>query len=242
MPKYYKMITEETTLNTRSGPDVVFPASFRRQSASIVSTCSFIQCLLQHVIYVTHGAELRAAKRTLSDFPSPKSRIDFLCSFPYSEADPVFSAVFEYARLLFRDLYEIRNILSHEVWAMSDAHGNAVIFSSLEEEARRLMVTGRIWHADDANTKEIFDGMIRYIRNVKLVDSADLKAAMVDADLCSWILMNISNVLQEQDTARREEARRLFLQFHGTAHLFGGGPSTSGTLAFSASRRKDIKG
>lgn len=236
------MITESTTLSRRSGTNSIIPAGFRDLSASIVSSCTFLQSLLQQIIYVTHGAELLAAKRILKEFPSPKGRIDFLCSFPYSEVDPVVLSVFDYARLLFRDLYELRNILSHEVWASSEDYDNAVIFSSLDEEARFLLVSGRIWHVENSTSQEVFDAMVRYIRSVKIVTSDELHAAMGDANLCSWILMNISNVLNEQDATKKAEARQIFLQYKGTSHLFAGTPPTTGSLNFNASRRKTILG
>lgn len=242
MPKYYKLITESTTLARRSGASAVIPSGFKDLSASLVSTCTFLQSLLQQIIYITHGAELVAAKRTLKEFPNPKARIDFLCSFPYSEADPVVLSVFDYARLLFRDLYELRNILSHEVWASSDIYDDAVIFSTLEEEARLLMVSGRVWHAENATPQEVFDATVRYIRSVKIIASADLQAAMGDANLCSWILMHIGNVLNEQDATRKAEARQLFLQYKGTSHLFADASPTTGTLSFKALRSKSIQG
>ncbi|RZT94666.1 hypothetical protein EV681_3087 [Advenella incenata] len=242
MPKYYKLITESTTLSQRSGTDAVIPTGFRDLSTSIVSSCTFLQSLLQQIIYITHGAELLTAKRTLKEFPNPKARIDFLCSFPYSEADPVILSVFDYARLLFRDLYELRNILSHEVWASSDDYGDAVLFSCLDEEARLLMVSGRIWHTKNATSHEVFDAMVRYIRKVKIVAIADLHAAMGDANLCSWILMHIGNVLNEQDATRQAEARQFFLHYKGTSHLFAGTPPTTGTLNFNASRSRTIQG
>lgn len=240
MPNYYRTIVEGSTLDRRSGGNAVIPPGFRGLSSTLTSTCTYLQSLIQHIIFVTHGAELVEAKRTLKSFPSPKARIEFLCSYPYSEADPVVSAVFDYAKSLFRDLYELRNILSHEVWASSDAHPGAVLFSELEEEARLLMVSGRIWHAEEATSQEVYNGMIRFIRSVKILTPADLERAMVDGDLCAWILMHIGNVLNEPDRARREEARCLFLHFRGTSHLFAGQPMTTGTLTFDASRSKEI--
>lgn len=242
MPKYYKLITESTTISQRTGAGAVIPTGFKDLSASIVSSCTFLQSLLQQIIYITHGAELITAKRILKEFPNPKARIDFLCSFPYSEADPVVLTVFDYARLLFRDLYELRNILSHEVWASSDEYGDAVIFSSLDEEARLLMISGRMWHVENVTSQEVFDAMVRYIRSLKIVASSDLHAAMLDANQCSWILMHISNILNEQDATKKAEARQLFLQFKATSHLFPGTPSSAEPLNFNASRGKTIKG
>ncbi|QOW23591.1 hypothetical protein [Lysobacter sp. H23M47] len=242
MPKYYELITESTNLSRRSGTGAVIPADFRELSASIISSCTFLQSLLQQIIYVTHGAELLAAKRTLKEFPNPRARIDFLCSFPYSEADPVILSVFDYARLLFRDLYELRNILSHEVWSSSDGYGDAVIFTSLDEEARLLLVSGRMWHVENVTSQEVFDATVRYIRSVKIIDSADLRAAIGDANLCSWILMHIGNVLSEQDATKKAEARQLFLLYKGTSHLFAETPMTTGSLSVNASRSKAIQG
>jgi len=147
-----------------------------------------------------------------------------------------------YARLLFRDLYELRNILSHEVWASSDVYDDAVIFSNLDEEARLLMVSGGIWHTENETPQEVFDATVRYIRSVKIVASADLHAAIGDANLCSWILMHIGNVLNEQDATRKGVARQLFLQYKGTSHLFADTPPTTGTLSFNASRSRKIQG
>jgi hypothetical protein len=76
---------------------------------------------------------------------------------------------------------------------------------------------------------------------VKVVTSADLHAAMGDANLCSWILMHIGNVLNEQDATKKAEARQLFLQYKGTSHLFADTLSTTGTLNFNASRSKTIQ-
>ena len=242
MPKYYNLITESTTLSRRSGANSDIPAGFRELGATIVSSCTFLQSLLQQTIYITHGTELIAAKRTLRDFPNPKARIDFLCSFPYSEADPVVSPVFNYARLLFQELYELRNILSHEVWASSDDHPNAVLFTSLDEEARLLMVSGRMWHMENVTTQEVYDATVRYIRSVKIMTCDNLHAAIGDANLCSWILMHIGNVLNEPDATRKEEARQHFLHFKGTSHLFAGTSPVAGPLNFWASKSKTIQG
>ncbi|QLF93426.1 hypothetical protein HW090_09540 [Pseudomonas sp. ABC1] len=241
MPKYYKLITESTNLSRRVGTSAVIPRDFRDLSSSIISSCTFLQSLIQQIIYVTHGAELLAAKHILKKFPNPKARIDFLCSFPYSEADPIIFSVFDYAKHLFQDLYELRNILSHEVWASSEDHGDAVIFSSLDEEARLLMASGKMWHMENMTSKEVFDATVRYIRSVKVVTSTDLRIAMGDANLCSWILMHIGNVLNEQDATRKAEARQLFLQYKGTSHLFADIPPATGVLNFNASRNKEIQ-
>lgn len=242
MPKYYELVTEGTNLSRRSGTGAVIPAGFAELSASIIASCAFIQSLLQQVIYITHGAELIEAKRALKEFPSPKARIDFLCSFPYSEADPVILSVFDYARLLFRELYELRNILSHEVWSSSDDYSDAVLFSSLDQEARLLMVSGRMWHVESMTSREVFDATVRYIRSVKIITNSNLRAAVGDANLCSWILMNIGNVINERDAAKRAEMREAFFVYRGTSHLFSESSLATGSVSISSSRRKIIKG
>jgi hypothetical protein len=128
------------------------------------------------------------------------------------------------------------------VWASSDVYDDAVIFSNLDEEARLLMVSGGIWHTENETPQEVFDATVRYIRSVKIVASADLHAAIGDANLCSWILMHIGNVLNEQDATRKGVARQLFLQYKGTSHLFADTPPTTGTLSFNASRSRKIQG
>lgn len=241
MPKYYKLITDSTKLSKRSGGKIIIPIGFKDLSTSIIASCTRQQSLIQEIIYITHGAELLEAKRALKAFPSPKARMDFLCSFPYSGSDPVVLSVFDYARLLFRDLYELRNILSHEIWAYSDDYADAIIFSGLDEEARLLMTSGKVWHVESLIPKEVFDATVRYIRSVKIVTCHDLQAAMGDADLCSWILMNIGFVLNEQDPQKKEEARRAFLHFKGTSHLFPDMLPITGTSNYKATKSKVIK-
>lgn len=102
------------------------------------------------------------------------------------------------------------------------------------------MVSGLILHVEEATSQQVYDGMVRYIRSVKVITCENLRSALSDADLCAWILMQIGNVLNEPDQTRRQEARRLFLHFRGTSHLFAGEPLTTGTLTFNASRSKSI--
>lgn len=240
MSNYYRSIADRTTLSRRSGTSAVIPAGFKELSASVISSCTFAQGLLQQIIYITHGSELLEAKRTLKEFPSPKARIDFLCAFPYSDSDPVVLSAFDYARRLFRELYELRNVLAHELWASSDDHDDAVIFTSLEEEARLQMASGKIWHLEGTTSRETFDSLTRYIRSAKIVTNADLCTAMSDADLCSWILMTINGILDEQDVAKKEEARRALYKYKGTSHLFSTTPPDD-TVEFRTSKSKTTR-
>lgn len=240
MKSYYESIVERTTISLRTGADIDIPSHFTDLSSSVIQSCTLLQHLLQKIIYVTHGSELLAAKRTLKEFPSPKARIDFLCSFPYSEHDPIVLSAFNYSRSLFRGIYELRNVLSHEIWASSEDYGNSVIFSSLDEQARLLMATGRIWHAAEATPQEVHDAVIRFIRSLKLITNANLRTAMDDARLCTWILMHIEGILEEPDPARREEARQLIIQYKGTSHLFEGAQVTNGILNYNSTKRKTI--
>lgn len=195
------------------------------------------------MIYISHGAQLLGAKQTLKDFPNPKARIDFLCSFPYSEEDPVVAKVFDYSRRLFVDLYELRNILEHELWSSSEDYVDSVLFSTLDEEARLLMASGRVWHKEDTTPQEVYNATIRFIKNVKIVSSDNLKMAVSDGNLCAWILMNTCNILNEQDDpGRKEGARQAFLVFQGTSHLFGRVASPSTTVEFRTSKNKTITG
>jgi len=116
MSKYHSKRTNRSELKSRSGSAIHFPVGFCDLSAKIISRCSFLQNQIQRVIYITHGPEILSAKKTLTDFPNPKSRMDFLTTFPYSDADPVVSAVFDYTKSIFLDIYELRNILAHEDW------------------------------------------------------------------------------------------------------------------------------
>ncbi|WP_180889730.1 hypothetical protein [Stenotrophomonas maltophilia] len=240
MRKYHDSIFERTTISLRTGANIAIPANFTNLSSSVIRSCTLLQHLLQKIIYVTHGAELLSAKRTLKEFPNPKARIDFLCSFPYSEHDPILLSTFNYARSLFRGIYELRNVLSHEIWASSEEYDDAIIFSSLDEQARLLMATGRIWHVENATSQEIHGALIRFIQSVKLVTSTNLRTAVDDASLCSWILMHIEGILEEPDPTRRKEARQLFLQYKGTSHLFEGAQATNGMLNYNSTKKKTI--
>jgi hypothetical protein len=240
MSKYYDKILEETNLKHSAGSALVISTEFKELSSVVIARCTFIQQLLQSIIYTSHGRELVGAKKTLREFPSPKARVDFLCSFPYSEHDPVVSKVFEFSRGLFGQIYELRNILSHELWSSSESHPGSVLFSTLDENARLLMASGRLWHKDDATSKEIYEATIRFIRGIKVISSKHLKSAVRDADLCGFCLLHINTILKEADAGRREEARRAFFVYKGTSHLFDGSTASSDPVKFSASAKKTI--
>lgn len=242
MPKYYRFMLDKSNLSKRSGSNTVIPLGFNELSSSLISQCSFIQSLIQQVIYITHGAEIFAANKTLKEFPNPKARIDFLCEFPFGNTDEIVSSVFDYSRSLFRDLYEFRNVLAHEIWSSSEDYENSIIFSKLDEESRLLMVSGKMWHIEGTSSRDVYNATIRYISNVKIASCSDLHSALKDADLCAWILMHIGNVINEPDPVRKEEARRAFLVFKGTSHLFGSHTATSEPVNFQTSRSKNIQG
>ncbi|WP_170004353.1 hypothetical protein [Pseudopontixanthobacter vadosimaris] len=159
---------------------------------------------------------------------------------PYTEADPIIAKVFQFARTLFRELYEFRNVLAHENWSSSEQFPGAVLFSSLDEESRLLLASNKLWYSEEATPQQIHDALIRFIRNAKIVTVANLYAAIRDAELCSWVLMNINNVLDESDVDRKEEARKAFRVYRGTSHLFNS-PAGQGEAAdYSGSKRKRI--
>lgn len=242
MTDYYTSITDDSTLSRRSGTGANVAPEFYVLSSLLISRCSFFQGLIQQIVYTSHGAELHAAKQALRDFPNPKARIDFLCAFPYAEEDSVTSKVFEYAKCLFQKLYELRNALAHEDWSSSDDYPGAVILSSLDEQARLLMTSGRVWHKEDATPQEVYDATIRFIRSVKVVTLDHLRTAVRDMDLCSWMLMQVSTVLSEEDPARKEQGRQAFFVYQGTAHLFDDAGPHPPTVELGTTRHKAIRG
>jgi hypothetical protein len=121
----------------------------------------------------------------LRSFPNPKSRVDFLCSFPFSDDDPIIAKVFDFARGLFSEIYELRNVLAHEIWSSSDEFPGAVLFSSLDENSRLLMASGKLWHQENATPEETHASIVRFISSVKVVNLDNLHAAARDIDLCS---------------------------------------------------------
>lgn len=241
MSKYYKKIDDTSKIITRSGTEIILPEGFSDLSMSIIRLCSFSQGEIQNIIYITHGSELREAKQTLINFPSPKARMEFLSTFEYSEADPIISAVFNFARELFIEIYELRNVLAHENWMSSEDFRDAVLFSKLNEQAKLSMSSGKLLHQDQTKPEDVYNAIIRYIRNVKIVSVADLRNAFKDANLCAWILMQIGFVLGQADPVKKAEMRRAFLVFRGTSHLFDADIVSSGKVDVESSRGKTIR-
>jgi len=141
---------------------------------------------------------------------------------------------------LFKDIYELRNVLAHEVWASSDDYPGAVLFSRLQEEARLLIASERIVHDVETTAERTFNSIVRYIRNIKIISCEHLATAVKDIDLCNWSLMHIKNLLEEDDPERKSEARKLFFVFRGTSHLFGETNTTCQAAEFSASKNKTL--
>ncbi len=240
MSRYYDVITEKTELSHKSGSALVVSPDFRVQSSMILAQCSFMQNVIQRIIYTSHGAELVEAKKTLRQFPNPKARVEFLCSFPYKSNDFVVQRIFDFARELFFKLYEFRNVLAHEVWSSSEDYPGCVLFSSLDENARLLLASGRLWHERDMTPRETFDATIRFIRSVKVVTHEYIALAIRDAELCAWCLSQVDIVLTESDPQRRDEVRRAFLVYRGTSHLFVSELTPSDPVDYSAARSKVI--
>lgn len=242
MAKYYDTIAKGTHLRYHTGSALVVSSEFRIMSSKILSQCVFLQSLIQQIIYTSHGDELIGAKRTLKSFPSPKARVDFLCSFPYSDDDPIISRMFDFSRTIFKELYELRNILSHEIWSSSEDYPGSVLFSTLDENSRLQMASGKLWYEESTVPQDIYDATIRFIRSVKVISHRHLRLAIADTNTCSWSLMHINNILNEKDPQRRADARQAFLVFRGTSHLFDAVPTSSKSVEFSSSRRKRITG
>lgn len=242
MAKYYDILEGQSSIHTNSGTEIEVPPGFHEMSSIVIARCSLLQSQIQQVIYATHGAEVFAAKKALADFPSPKSRIEFLLSFPYGEDDPVFSTVFDYAKILFEDIYDVRNVLAHENWMTSREFRGVVVFSSINEEARLMLASGRLAHGRETTPQEVYNATIRYISKIKKISCVNLQAAIRDANLCSWILMNIANVLGEKDVDKKTALRSTFRLFQGTSHLFAEHNRISGTITVQSSKRKSIPG
>lgn len=238
MSKYYETLKSETSLSRKIGAGIIAPQRFHILSAIIISQCAVIQDLIQQIIYTSHGDELFSARKSLKKFPNPKARMDFLCEFPYKTPDHIVNSVFYYARHLFIDIYELRNILAHEIWSSSDHHPGRIIFSTLDENSHLLMAQGRLWHKEDTTPEETYNATIRYIRSCKSINISNLESAIKDAELCTWCLMNIRGILEEDDEIKKDEARQAFLVYRGTSHLFANTPTSSETVEFSSSRGK----
>lgn len=241
MSIYFTRIEESTSISRKAGSNLDIPPTFHILTSNLISQCNFIQSMLQHVIFTTHGTEMIKANSILKGFPNPKSRIEFLCSFPYSEIDPIIFRVFEHAKLLFGHIYEIRNVLAHEIWSTSDEFPGSVVFSKLEEEARYLTPARLLLHEKETSSEELFNATIRLIRKLKVVSVDNLTNALNDSRLCSWMLTQILIVLEETDKSKRDELRRAFLIYKGTAHLFSERASSADPVQYSSSKSKTIR-
>ena len=136
MSKYYRCLDGTNKIETKSGVGVVLPEGFANLSAEVINQCSYLQSLIQTVIYAAHGPAFSASKAILNKLSSPKKRMEFLRSFQYDPADPVVATVFRFAQDLFSEIYDLRNVLAHEIWMSSKDFEQAVLFSDLQEDAR----------------------------------------------------------------------------------------------------------
>lgn len=240
--KYYRLINDKSKLNQHTGPDIKIPNIFYEYSGKLVSHCSFIQNTIQSIIYSAHGDEIFKANKSLDKFPNPKSRIDFLCNYPYQNDDEIIMTVFNYAKSLFLDIYDYRNVLTHEIWASSDDYINEVMFFKLDEHAKILASQGKIWHIEETNPEEIYNSIINYIKKVKVSSLDNMHSALVDAELCSWILMQILLIFNEQEQSNKDELKKAFLIFKKTSHLFGDKAKPLDTVIFNNTLSKRITG
>lgn len=242
MAKYFDGITQETELTRNKGGLLNVPDGFLASAAQLIAQCSSLQGEIQNIIYVSHGAELIDAGKALKDHPNPKARLDFLCKFPFHDADPALVRVFDFARSLFREIYELRNVLAHENWGSSDHYPGAVLFTSLDEESRLSMASGRLWHYADATPRETYEATVRFIRRVKNVRPDQLILALSEASTCSWVLMTLSQLLNTAEREKREQTRRALAVFGATAHLFDHDASLPAEVEVSNSKSKMVTG
>lgn len=242
MKKYYTMTKNCTTLNISSGEALVIDSDFQISSSKIISKCNFAQLLIQKIIFTAHGSEIDDLKSKLKKAPNPKSRIDLLQKFPYQNDDPVVTKIFDYCRTLFTDLYEVRNILAHEVWSSSKTFPGCVLFSTIEDRAQLDMSSSKIIHKDSTKSKDVYDDIIKFISNVKIISNNHIELALSDMSLCEWMLMHVDTILSEVDESRKNEARQAFFVFRGTSHLFDAKEILRDPVTFSASSKKTIFG
>lgn len=242
MSKYYNTKSDISSLSRKSGSNLVIPQRFHELSSLLISLNSSIQHLIQLVLYTSYGDNIEEAKSILKKNMSPKSRMEFVNSLPYGNNDEIISKVFDYAKFIFFEIYELRNILSHELWSSSDEHKDYVIFSTLTNEENFLIANWRVLHKENTTTIETHKSILEYIRSMKFISCKNLQEAITDANLCSWILMNISTIINETDLEKREEGRKAFLIFRGTSHLFGEVAVSSETVNLRNSKSKTILG
>lgn len=122
MSKYYNTKSDTSSLSRKSGSNLVIPERFHELSSLLISLNSSIQHLIQLVLYTSYGDNIEEAKSILKENMSPKSRMEFVNSLPYGNNDEIISKVLDYAKFIFFEIYELRNILSHELWSSSDEH------------------------------------------------------------------------------------------------------------------------
>lgn len=240
--KYFTSIDEETNLTQNTGSNLRAPEKLLALATLLISQCSFSQHLIQQIIYASHGAKLVDAKRSLKKFPNPKARFNFLCEFPYEHSDPALINVFDLARSIFKDVYEFRNILAHEVWASSEQFPESIIFSSLDANSRLQMAQGRLWHDSAVTPENVYDETIRFIRGAKVVTLPHIELAISDINVCLWILMNMHSLITTKDQEKKNAARQAFQRFKITSHLFSKGDQIPETVEFSNSSSKTIMG
>lgn len=220
MSEYYSRITDKTSIRTRQGRAAIIPIGFRKSSALIISRSSFLQLLIQKILYTTHGPEIQEAITAANDNASPKKRMEYLCSIEYGVNDEVLSTVFSHAQKIFEKIYELRNVLAHEVWMSCDEYRFKVLFSSLKEEERLQKTISRLRYDERSTSREVSDAITRYIGKTKVIGCEDLERAIRDIKLCEWILMTINHIHEEEDSKKKSDLKMTFLTFRGTSHLF----------------------
>lgn len=240
MERYFETIDQSTEINIKSGNDIGNLVEFKILSSSVIAQSSFVQNLIQQLIFTTHGAGIVDAKKVLKNFPNPKSRFDFISNYKYESDDKVVEKVFNFAQSLFNEVYDLRNTLAHEVWSSSDAYPGEVLFSSLDENSRLLVARGKVKHLPEATAVETYNATIRFIRKIRRVSIVHLENALADLNLCAWVLMQIDNIREEKDNVKREELRRGFLIFRATSHIFPEVDRLDGVSKYTSSTSKTI--
>lgn len=240
MAKYFNTIDHEKEINIKSGSNIDISSEMKILSSSIIAQSSFVQNLIQNLIFTTHSSVIFEAKKTLKKFPNPKARFSFISNYNYNSNDKIVDKVFSFVQSKFDEAYDLRNTLAHEVWSSSEAYPGEILFSSLDEQSRLSVARGKVKHLEDATALEAYNAAIRFIRKIRRVSVINLADALADLNLCAWILMQIDNIREEKDGLKREELRKGFLIFKATSHLFPEVDRLDGVSNYTNSLSKTI--
>lgn len=241
MGKYWGKIRRLSHLDVKSGSAIVLGENFYSISSKIISSTIFSQQLIQRIVYEAYAEEVHKAGHSLKEITSPKSRLDFLNSYNDVSQDEIVSKVFRHAKKLFCEVYELRNVLVHDLWFSSEKFPESLMLSSLDEESRLLFASGKLIHVTGMTSEQVYKATIRYIESVKLVNLPDLERALKDINLCNWCLMQIAFIIGESDPQKISELKKAFFIFKKISHIFPEKDRMAGSINSTSKKHHSIK-